>query len=238
MKQTFVLLLLLLPICPTYATPICPTTATLADYIGLGAGGCTIGPLTFNNFTYSFSGIAVPAVPASLIGVSTNETGGPYLDHQITFESSAWQLRSGFPPFPSKRLDSEIGYDVHAPSGFAFAQGFLIGGVGLDGPSVDGDERVSGSFCGADASGVFPGIQDQICFLGTPTTTQGHVQDSIILSARETCCVTTDSVTADPLQNAFFLQPVTKITPEPTTVLKLLCGGLLLCGSFLKRAKF
>lgn len=215
MKPIFRVFSLTLMICSAlYSAPICPG-GSLAELIGLGATGCTIGPMTFYNFTFSYLSSGIAPFPASSVLVS--ERLPPFLPYLQDGTAGIGFSNFGLTSTGMVLETFQIGYDVRAPSGFTISDADLLGGTQDDGPSVTGYVQVRG-LCSSGASG-FIGVQP--CFV-SPGTTQGHVQDTVSLASRSTVSPP-DTILAS-LENDFALQPV----PEPTTVLLLLSGLLLL----------
>src|ERR1035438_8621880 len=75
----------------------CVSGDTLADYILLPSTGCTIGDITFNNFSYVPSGSIL--IPASDVVVTT-ETGA----------ESGFQFNAPWFALPGSTLDSFINF--------------------------------------------------------------------------------------------------------------------------------
>ncbi len=107
MRQTLVLIAVLVwTVAPGAAAPAC-APGTLASYIALGSGGCTAGQVTFANFAYTAkSSGGAPQISAEQIQVTPMiqipATGG------FTF-SAKWSVTSG------ETQESIIKYTVTGP---------------------------------------------------------------------------------------------------------------------------
>lgn len=126
------------------AAPLC-LPGTLADYIGLGAGGCSVGSATF----FDFSAGAVFGSPVAATDIAVSPSGsGVQLNFGFNVSAAAGEL-----------FDALIGYTV---TGAAFNTNTLS----MNGSSVtpDGsitaieDKCIGGTFAGSDPSTACSGI--------------------------------------------------------------------------------
>lgn len=104
MKKTLLsIAMVLASVAVASAAPVC-TSGTLADYVALGSGGCTIGDKLFSNFSYaSTAGGGASAVAANQVAVSPLVSA---LDPGILFSSGGWTAFNG------QFVDSSIAFDV------------------------------------------------------------------------------------------------------------------------------
>jgi hypothetical protein len=108
----------------TAVADTCVSGDTLAQYVALGAAGCTIGDKTFYDFSYgdTVSGGATATAAASVNVYTVGDTGeaiaGP--DYGVQFESS-WGAADG------QTNDAVIQFDVAVTSG----SNYLITDAGL-----------------------------------------------------------------------------------------------------------
>jgi hypothetical protein len=99
------------------AAPVCIAGGTMASYVALGNGGCTIGNLLFSNFVYGSTGhqngIAVSASEVFLdpVNIGTYNPGPG-----IVFSSSGWFVNSAS-LIDDSYVDSSIAFDVSVVSG-------------------------------------------------------------------------------------------------------------------------
>jgi len=115
MKRTLVLLLLSACVSLVAQAASCVSGATLASYIGLGAGGCTFDSLLFNNFEYT-NPASGGAVSPDASGVVVNLVPG--VEKGLQFVGD-WEATSG------QTSDGNISYSVKC-------DGCLISDLELD----------------------------------------------------------------------------------------------------------
>src|SRR5580700_7841539 len=78
------------------ATPVCVSGGTLASYEALGAGGCTIGPQTVDDFTFSVVSVGGGATAVSDTNITVTPTFGAGL-YGVQFASTGFLVSgSGF----------------------------------------------------------------------------------------------------------------------------------------------
>jgi len=94
------------------AAPVCVGGATMASYVALGPGGCTIGNLLFSNFAYGSTGHQNgAAVPASQVFLQPVNIGTFQPGPGIVFSSELWFVNSAS-LIDDSYVDSSIAFDV------------------------------------------------------------------------------------------------------------------------------
>lgn len=135
-KQLLVLCPLLLLATAVWGSPMC-TDNTLQYYITNYSGGCTLGSLTFSDFTFNSGGTVQPQTSAGAVDVSTvtgSDTGlsfnGPFgvtaglsLDDLIGF-----LVMSATPSITNETLSMQ-GYAATGGGNVQVAESLCIGGV-------------------------------------------------------------------------------------------------------------
>lgn len=91
-----------------YAAPMCATD-TLANYIGLGSGGCMVGPiLRFKDFSFSVLSSSGGADPISAGGITVSPViSGPKFG--LTFASAGFTIIAG------RSIQYLVGYTIDEP---------------------------------------------------------------------------------------------------------------------------
>jgi PEP-CTERM motif len=210
------------------------TPGTLADYVALGATGCSVGGDTFYNFQLvSNNGVGKPAIPAADItveglgpagtpGASATELLFPN-DIGVDFDA-VWQTGAG------QILDDDIAFDVSVGPGAATVTDAGI--VQTSGIQGNGSVTVSEIGCSGI---VFPCTQTW----GVATNNTNFVSDTIFtstgtLSVQKDIAVAGNDGTAtlSNVADVFSSSPV----PEPRSLSLLL--GLGLVAGFVFRKKF
>jgi hypothetical protein len=97
------------------ATPLCTSGGTMASYVALGGGGCSIGDLLFSNFLYGSTG-ARNGVAVSAASVFLTPVGSGTFNPGIIFSSSGWVVPSASPTGNSF-VDSSIAFSVSVIGG-------------------------------------------------------------------------------------------------------------------------
>jgi hypothetical protein len=210
------------------------TPGTLADYVALGATGCSVGGDTFYNFQLvSNNGVGTPAIPATAItveglgpaGTSGASAVAPFLPADIGVDFDAvWSTAAG------QVLDDDIAFDVSVGSGAAaITDAGIIQASGVTG---NGNVTVTENGCSGI---VFPCTQTW----GVATNNTDFVSDTIIsstgtLSVQKDIAVAGNDGTANlsNVADVFSSSPV----PEPRSLSLLL--GLGLVAGFVFRKKF
>lgn len=124
MKHSIVVCLLLIASTAAFGAPCLP--GTLQDYIDLGAGGCNVGSVLFNNFSIDTGlGTATPVAPAQ---ISVTPGGDPF--------TATLMLTSSLAAGPGDLLQSFFRLNATSMSRLAF--------IMLDGAMVTGDGAVTG----------------------------------------------------------------------------------------------
>jgi hypothetical protein len=171
------------------AAPLC-TTGSLASYISLGSGGCTIGADTFASFTIITQGTA-GATPIDPSTVTVTESGGttdPSLTFSTTLTANAGQLLEALfnytvtgASFTSDTLNLSLGSET-VDGAVTDIQNYCFGGnFGPDG--VTGCAGTNGTLLGLDGiqntdSTTIPGVStlgitDDFTLDGGPAGTGG-----------------------------------------------------------------
>jgi hypothetical protein len=86
---------------PVFAVPGPCVKGTLADYIALGPGGCTVAGVAFTGFSYA------PATTTAVLPSQILVTPSPVVfSPSLTFSSAKWRVNAG------QTIQSVIGYSV------------------------------------------------------------------------------------------------------------------------------
>jgi len=205
--------LLALAVVPAAATPICISGDTLANYEALGAGGCTVGPMLVNGFSFNLISVSggATAVNASQITVT--------------------------PDFPSDGFGlifASSGFSVTGTGAVSYGLGFTwdptgdIRGAGdiLDPGSVDiltgGCEGIA--FSGSSCSGtpfslhVFEGATSQLTdFVSFSGTNIVWIENTIDLNANG------GTASFNSIENYI-------VVPEPGSFAMMLAGLVVVAG--------
>lgn len=215
MKKTLLLFAVVLGVSPAAFAGSC-TSETLDNYLALGAGGCTIGNLTFSDFQYLSSTVADASI---LVHPDTSTPGETGLDF-----NNFWGAAPGF------SVDSAITFTVTCNDGCLIDDVVLLaGGSGATTP---------GSI--ADASETSPAL------MGTSLSVGAAYGSSTVLMDSDTTFMPVNSLTVtkdigasggqlntgighgaqiSDVTNLFSTTTQTTMTPEPS--LLILSVGLL-----------
>ena len=211
------------------AAPLCTGIgSTMADYLALGSGGCTIGDKLFSNFTFNVTffgtGADVPAADVSLapVGAGTSNPG-------ILFSSNA-VLVPGADPSALSYVDLGIGFTVSTVDGRNLIEdatltlsSFAVSGTGR---ANIGETVTPGSdpalLLAVDSSGPFV---DHTLF--TPTNTVSVLKDVIV------SVLPSETVGSGTAQIFSFQENFSQI-PEPIGSV-LIGSGLLALGIWRRR---
>jgi hypothetical protein len=210
--------LLLICSAPGLATPLC-VTGTLADYIALGSGGCSLplsgGTVTVADFSYSF-------VSGTILVPDTDITIGTTLGDTLLINS---------PDFSVSGSDSTVFQLAYVWNYTWGAEGLTdyLYGLGIAAPVYPGLAEVSTLICeGAAFSPSCPSATDRIV-----VSSNGLVVDQLASSALFPGLETTgiqDTIELDGNGASAAMYGVTQglILPEPSTLMPcLLLGGFL-----------
>ena len=221
-----VLLICVFLLAGTASADPCPTD-TLPTYIGLGTGGCSIGPVQFSGFvSLPIPGFATQIQPADVQVVPINIGLNPGLEFQVNTSAG-----------PGEFLDIVIGYLVSGP---LLSQGMLS----MTGAAATGDGAVTviEDFC---LGGTFDPDGPTGC---TGTT------NNLILFAIEGDSLTTDQLLFAPVSQINVIKDIGvdggllgtatlasasnqyTIIPEPGT-LALVGSGLAAAGLLRRRGR-
>jgi hypothetical protein len=196
----------------------CVAGATLASYEALGVGGCTIGPQTVDDFTFSVVSSGGGAIPLADTDITVTPTFGPDF-YGVQFASTGFLVTgAGF-------VNYLIGYTWDS---------IPIRGMGdvLDPGTVDilTNGCVGAAFAGASCGGTPVSVDvnlgqltDFVAF--SPTTILG-VRNNISLNANGT------SASFDSIENDAY------VTPEPASFLLAGLGMAMLAAGVRRRRRF
>jgi hypothetical protein len=194
----------------------CVAGATLDTYVALGAAGCTIGPQTVNNFSFSVISVGGGATAIADTDITVTPTFGANL-YGATFASSDFSVTSGF-----------VNYLI----GFTW-DSLPIAGMGdvLDPGDVNilTDGCVGAAFSGSSCSGAAVGVTvdpsqltDTVFF--SPTAILG-IANHISLNADQ------GTASFKSIENDVF------VTPEPASFL-LAALGVSMIAVGIRRFRF
>jgi hypothetical protein len=190
----------------------CVAGATLDTYVALGAGGCTIGPETVNNFSFSvFSvGGGATAIPDTDITVTPTSGAGTY---GAIFASSDFSVTTGF---------------------VTYLIGFTWDSLpirGMDDVLDPGNVNISTDGCvGFAFTPTCAGSTVNVDVTPTMTFDQVFFSPTLVLGVANTI-----SLIADDPASFNSIENDISVTPEPASLL-LTALGLAFCASKLPRS--
>jgi hypothetical protein len=149
-----------------FATPLCSsfTLVTLADYMSLPAGGCSIGDKVFSNFAYNTAVDSLGDIAPATTDISVTPTG-PTIGLTFTFDANNTVLTEGF-------LDVDIQYlvqvDVTDNPGWAITSVYTEGQGGIDSSSVSATVNLTKNLCLGSSFDTDGETALNTCTAGTP----------------------------------------------------------------------
>jgi hypothetical protein len=231
MKKALLLVTLLLVTSSMGWAGAC-SSGSLADYIGLGSTGCTIGDKTFNDFAYSKAGIF--PIRSAEIGVTPcpsmfcGNIGVPLSEEGFVL-NAAWQVLAG------QTLDSTITYSVTSTASIVDA--FLLGvgmGVATAGLVTVAETLSNGALLPTIGARGLPTSSGSVTFPGVKSLT---ATEGIGLTGGDG--VARISVVANAFSQGVS-EPTNAVSqsqvPEPASKL-LFSSGLLALGWYVRRRK-
>jgi hypothetical protein len=194
----------------------CVAGATLDTYVALGAAGCTIGPQTVNNFSFSVVSVGGGATAIADTDITVTPTFGSNLYGAI-FGSSDFSVTTGF-----------VNYVI----GFTW-DSIPIAGMGdvLDPGNVNilTDGCVGAAFVGSFCSGTSVSVDvnpsqttDTVFF--SPTAVLG-ISNNISLIADDPASFTS-------IENDVY------VTPEPASFLLAALGAITIAAGLVRQASY
>jgi hypothetical protein len=226
--------LVALGVSSAWASPLCTDQTvtgvggnTLDKYIALGASGCTLNGLLFNNFAYSYT-MGTDAFYSS--GPAGTGTLQPATTVSVTVNAinTSFQFGANWIVNHYQTASLSLTFDVSAPSSLVttLQNAFTTnqGGTQNGGPIVTKTATCTGGTCGPTD---FTNQTTNISGTQGPIT----IQNTFVMDARGSSTTSTNNVHLSIVSDQFAASQV----PEPATF--AMFGGALAVLGFLRRRK-